>query len=91
MRLWTIVSPLFARWVLAVPMLGNVAPGAEPDPVVPARIVEEPDQPDRAARPSNQPVVQRNAHDLRPFRSLLVEQVEAIGHVLRELVGGTEA
>ena len=56
--------------MLAVPVVRNIASGAEPDPVVAARIVEELDQSDRSARPRDQPVVQRHAHDLRPFRSL---------------------
>jgi hypothetical protein len=38
-----------ARRVFAMPMFRNVSSGAEPDPIVPAQMVEELDQPDHRA------------------------------------------
>ena len=74
-----------------VPVLGNVAPGAEPDPVMLAGVFEKLDQADRLARPADQAVVQADAHQLRRLGSLGVHEIERVDHVAGEIVGAAEA
>src|SRR5579872_4617278 len=80
-----------ARRVLLAPMFGDVAAGAEPNAVATARIVQEFDQAGRLAGPADQPVVQRDAHQLRALGALVIEQVEAVDQILRKFIGGAEA
>src|SRR5262249_45026645 len=74
-----------------VPVLGDIAPSAEPDTVVTADMFQKPYQPDRLARSPDQAVVQADAHQLRSLRSLRVEEIEGVDHVAREIVRAAEA
>jgi len=73
------------------PVFGDILPRAEPDPVVPAHVIEKFDEPDGACRPADQAVMQSDAHDFRPVEAFLVEHVEAVDHVACEILGGAEA
>src|SRR5437016_5681729 len=79
------------RRMLPAPMSGDVASGAEPDFVARARMIEELDESDRLRWPADQPVMQRQTHQLRPLRALLVERLEAVDHIVGEFVCGAEA
>ncbi len=85
-RALTLRRDPLSRRMLPPPMFGDVAPGAEPHLVMFARMFEELDQPHRLGRPADQPVVDRDAHQLRPLGAFLVEQVETVDHILGEFV-----
>ena len=76
--------------MLPEPMFGDVAAGAKPDAIAPARMVEKLDQSDRLCRPPDQPIVHAQAHDLGALGTLFEEKVETIDHVLSEFVGRAE-
>ena len=84
-------GPTIISRVNLPPVLGDVAPGAEPDPVAAGDVIEELDQPGDPARPPDQPVVQGQRHQLRPLRALGVEGIEAVDHVAGEIVAGRKA
>src|SRR5271170_2635339 len=68
----------------AMPMLGYMPPGAEPDAIAPAGVFEKTDEAHHFAGASNQTVVQADAHQLGRFSALLVHQVECVDHVAGE-------
>ena len=72
-------------------MMCNVLAGAKPDTIVLARVVEKLHQSNRLRWPTNQAVVQRHSHDLWSFRSFLVEQIETVVQVSREVISRAEA
>src|SRR5258708_12834164 len=72
------------------PVFGDVLSRTEPDPVVLAHVLENFDQADRARRPADQPIMQADAHDFRPVNAFLIEHVETVDHVAREIVAGAE-
>jgi hypothetical protein len=72
-------------------MLGNVLAGAEPDAVMLARVIEEFDQAGGLCGPADETIVQGNAHHFRDIGALFVKQIEAVGQVGGEVVGGAEA
>ena len=72
-------------------MLGDVAAGADPNPIMFPCVIEELDEPERARRASDQTIVQCNAHHPRAFGALFVQEIEAIHHVAGEFVGGAES
>src|ERR1700685_2609461 len=73
------------------PVLGDFAPGAEPDPFPRAGMLEKLDQPDRSRWAPDQPIVEIDRQHRGPLDPLLVEQVERVDHVVRKPVGGAEA
>src|SRR5260370_6941873 len=73
------------------PVFGDVLSRTKPDPVVLAHVLEKFDQPDRARRPADQPIMQADAHDFGPVNAFLIEHVETVDHVAREIAGGAEA
>jgi hypothetical protein len=72
-------------------MLSDFPGGAEPNFVVPGGMFQEADQADGARRPADQTVVKTDAHEPRRIRALLVQQIETIDHVAREIFGRPEA
>jgi hypothetical protein len=71
-------------------MLRNVPACAKPDAIMLARMVEKLDQAYRLSWPTNQAIVQRDAHDFRSLRAFFIEQIEAIGEVGSEVVSSAE-
>lgn len=70
------------------PVFGDLLARRHPNLVVPAHMFEEPDQTGDAARPANQPIMQRQRHQLRSRRTLGVQRVEAIAHVASKMIAG---
>ena len=72
-------------------MFGDVGARRKPDAVVSAHVLEEPDEPYSTARPAYEAVMQADAHQLRALGPLGVKEVEAVGHVAREVFGCASA
>lgn len=67
-------------------MLRNLSPGADPHVVVLAYVIEKANKTYGAARPPDQAVVKANAHEPRTNSTFVVQQIEAIDHITREVV-----
>lgn len=72
------------------PMLGDVPARTKPDAIMFTRMVEKLDQAYRLTWPTDETIVQRDAHDFRGLRAFFVEQIEAVGEVGSEVVGSAE-
>src|SRR6266446_3638852 len=70
------------------PMFGNLASGADPDPVAGGDVVEKLDEAGEAARATGQPVVQCQRHQLGVLGAFLVQDFETVDHVAREVLAG---
>ena len=79
------------RRVRLIPMKRNVLTGAKPDTIVLARVVEKLHQANRFRWPTDEAVVQRHSHDLWSLCSFLVEQIETVVQVSREVISRAEA
>src|SRR5436853_387540 len=75
----------------APPVLGDVAPGADPHAVAPGDVVEKLDEAGDPAGPADQPVVHGQRHQFRPIGALGIEGLETIDHVACEILAGREA
>src|SRR5271154_4011726 len=69
------------------PMSSDVCAGCKPDAIVPAHVLEKPNEPYSTARPAYEAVMQADAHQLRALGSLGVKEVEAVDHVARKVFG----
>src|SRR4029077_14567496 len=74
------------RRVRLIPMKRNVLTGAKPDTIVLVRVVEKLHQANRFRWPTDEAVVQRHSHDLWTLCPFLVEQIEAVVEVGREII-----
>ena len=67
-------------------MLRDLSPGADPHVVVLADVFEKANKTYGAARPPDQAVMEANAHKPRTNSPLVVQQIEAVDHIPREVV-----
>src|SRR3954468_13559900 len=72
--------------MLVVPMLGDLQPRRHPDALVLADIVEEADQPRRAAGAAGETTMQADRHHLRRALAFGIEHVESILQIGEELL-----
>ena len=73
------------------PVTGNVDAATKPNSLLLTHVLQKTDQTDRSARTANKPVVQSDRHELGLALAFAIQQVEAVTHIFKKLLGRTEA
>src|SRR2546430_1079992 len=73
------------------PVLGDLPPGRDPHLVMLADMFEEPNQAGDAPRPTDQAIMQGERHQFGAIGAFGVERVEAVDHILSEVVANGKA
>ena len=72
-------------------MLCNRRPVAQPDPLMPFDMIEEPYQSPEPPGPAYDPAMETDRHHARaPLRAASIQPVERIPAIVEEIIAGTE-